>query len=61
VRRDGHRCHPEGEGATMLDDFSESPADLITTPFEDWCAARQIHPETLSAWDHYTRQTPIAS
>jgi hypothetical protein len=45
----------------MLDDVSESPADLITTPFEDWCSARQIHPETLGAWDHYTRQTPLAS
>lgn len=23
----------------------------LTTPFEDWCAARGVHPETLGAWE----------
>jgi len=25
--------------------------ESLSTPFEDWCAARHIHPETLGAWE----------
>ena len=25
--------------------------DSLSTPFEDWCATRGIHPETLGAWE----------
>ena len=25
--------------------------ESLSTPFEDWCAERGIHPETLGAWE----------
>ena len=49
----------------MLDDVFDSPDDLLSTPFEDWCASGGIHPEALGAWDQYSRgidgQTVLAS
>jgi hypothetical protein len=39
----------------MLDDVSESPADLLTTPFEDWCSQEAFHPEAPGAWEQYAR------
>jgi hypothetical protein len=39
----------------MLDDVFDSPADVLTTPFEDWCCAEGIHPEAFGAWDLYAR------
>jgi hypothetical protein len=37
----------------MLDDLSDSLADPLTTPFEDWCSAGGIHPESPGAWELY--------
>lgn len=31
--------------------------DRLTTPFEDWCEARGVHPENPTAWHHYTWAT----
>jgi len=25
--------------------------ESLSTPFEDWCAERNVHPETLGAWE----------
>ena len=25
--------------------------ESLSTPFEDWCAQRNVHPETLGAWE----------
>ena len=49
----------------MFDDVSESPPELLTTPFEDWCFAHGLHPESPGAWDHFASQidgqSPLAS
>jgi len=36
------RFEPTGSGRGV---------ESLSTPFEDWCAARGIHPETLGAWE----------
>ena len=26
-------------------------AESLSTPFEEWCAARDIHPDAIGAWE----------
>jgi hypothetical protein len=32
----------------------------VTTGFEDWCAGRGVHPETLGAWEAYEATALVA-
>lgn len=32
---------------------SDSAVESLASPFEEWCEARQIHPEAPRAWEQY--------
>ncbi|GAA2137711.1 hypothetical protein GCM10009844_05050 [Nocardioides koreensis] len=34
-------------------------AEVLSTPFEEWCAARGIHPDAIGAWECFEASSPV--
>lgn len=37
----------------MWDDLADPDVEPLTTPFEEWCAGVDVHPDSPGAWERY--------
>ncbi|GAW48476.1 hypothetical protein PD653_0196 [Nocardioides sp. PD653] len=42
-----------GGRAHMWDDLADPDVEPLTTPFEEWCAGVDVHPDSPGAWERY--------
>lgn len=46
-----HGPDPEVMKVSWIGPEAAEPVDQLSTPFEDWCAARGVHPDAIGAWE----------